>query len=67
MKPKHTYKDFVTGKTRYTRGKFAGWTPGMGLIGVTYAIFCTHRTQVLIPKYLLTKETLAAIEGRQLL
>ena len=64
---KHTFRDFVTGKIRFTRGRFEGWTPGTGIIGAKYAIFRTKATEVLIPEYLLTKETkaiLAKAEGR---
>ena len=54
---KHTYKDFVTGKIRFTKGRFDGWTPGTGIIGAKYAIFRTKATEILVPEYLLTKET----------
>jgi hypothetical protein len=58
---KHTYKDFVTGKIRYTRGKFLNWTEG-GIIGAKYAVFATAKNYLLIPIYLLTAETRAAIK-----
>ena len=60
---KHTYKDFVTGKIRFTRGRFEGWTPGTGIIGAKYAIFRTKATEIFVPEYLLTKETRTAIEA----
>ncbi len=54
---KHTYKDFVTGKIHFTRGRFDGWTAGTGLIGAKYAIFRNRASEILVPEYLLTKET----------
>jgi len=62
---KYTYKDFVTGKIRFTRGRFEGWTPGTGIIGAKYAIFRTKATEVLIPEYLLTQDTRAAIKAAE--
>jgi len=53
----YTYKDFITGKIRKTRGKFSGWTEPTGFLKVPYAIFKNPRGTVLVPKYLLTKET----------
>ena len=55
-----TYKDFVTGKIHYTRGKFSNWTRG-GPLNAWYAVFNTRKTHVCIPEYLLTPETRAAI------
>jgi len=54
---KYTFRDFVTGKTRWTRGTFAGWTGPSGLLGANYAIFQRRSDALLVPKYLLTKET----------
>jgi hypothetical protein len=53
----YTYQDFVTRKIKRTRGKFAGWTAPTGLLKVRYAIFKNPRGTVLVPAYLLTKET----------
>jgi len=58
---KYTYKDFITGKTRFTRGEFIGWTPGTGIIGAKFAIFHNRSVDVLVPEYLLTAETRASI------
>lgn len=58
---KHTYKDFVTGKIRFTRGEFSGWTKGTGIIGAKYAVFHNRSVDVMVPEYLLTNETRAAI------
>ena len=52
-----TYQDFITKKIRRTKGKFAGWTEQTGLLKVHYAIFRNPRGDVLVPEYLLTKET----------
>lgn len=60
-KTKYYYKDIADGKIHYTRGKFVGWTKPTGLIKARYAIFQTRATELLIPKYLLTKETLALL------
>jgi hypothetical protein len=57
----YTYKDFETGKTKRTRGKFTGWTQPTGLLKVRYAIFKNPRGTVLVPAYCLTPETKAAI------
>ena len=62
---KHTYKDFVTGKIRFTKGIFIGWTAGAGIIQVKYAIFKTRASEILVPEYLLTKETKAQIKEAQ--
>lgn len=51
-----TYKDFITGKIKRTRGKFAGWTKG-GPLNANYAIFQNPRGAILVPEYLLTVET----------
>lgn len=34
----YTYKDFITGKIRKTRGKFSGWTEPTGFLKVPYAM-----------------------------
>lgn len=53
----YTYKDFATGDIRRTRGRFDGYTEPTGLIGARYAIFRNPKGAVLVPDYLLTKET----------
>lgn len=60
---KYTFKDFITGRLRYTRGTFSNWTQG-GPLNAWYAVFCTPRGHVLIPEYLLTAETRAALPAR---
>jgi hypothetical protein len=57
----YTYKDIVTGKIRRTKGKFAYWTEPGGLLNVPYAVFQNPCGAVLVPRYLLTAETKAAI------
>lgn len=54
---KYTFKDFVTGKQRWTRGNFVGWTESTGLLNARYAIFQRPRSDLLVPEYLLTKES----------
>ena len=55
---KYTFKDFESGKQRFTRGRFAGFTEKTG---VRHAIFSRRWDDVLVPEYLLTPETLTAI------
>lgn len=53
----NTYKDIRTGKTHRTKGIFVGWTRPTGLLGVPYAVFQGHCGRLIIPEYLLTKQT----------
>jgi len=59
----YTYKDFVTGKPKRTRGRFAGWTQPTGLLQVRYAIFRNRYSDILVPEYCLTPETRLAVEA----
>ena len=59
--PPYTYRDFVTGKTRRTWGRFEQWSEPTGPLNVRYAIFKTPKTRVCVPHYCLTKETLCRI------
>lgn len=59
---KYTFKDFITGKIKFTRGEFKGWTDNTGLVGSRYAIFRNRGGDVLVPAYLLTAETKEAIK-----
>lgn len=52
----YRFKDFETGKPRWTKGKFVGWKKG-GRFEIWYAIFETRCSVLWIPEYLLTKET----------
>ena len=58
---RYYYKDFVTGKVRYTRGKFIGWSERTGPLHVHYAMFQLPSTYVNVPCYCLTAETKAAL------
>jgi len=59
--PKHHYKDFDTGKPRWTRGKFLRWGRG-GLLNAWYAVFVLPRSGFLyIPDYCLRADTKAAL------
>lgn len=60
----YTYKDFVTGKIRRTRGKFESWSEPTGPLKVRYAVFQNPRGRVCVPYYCLTPETKAAIPPR---
>lgn len=57
MSPRHYYKDFVTAKTRFTRGKFIGWSGKTGPLGKRYAGFERGSGVLWIPIYLLLPET----------
>jgi len=58
---RYYYRDFVTKKRRYTRGRFVGWTKEMGPLGVPYAHFQGEATALFIPVYLLAQETRALL------
>lgn len=58
----YTYRDFVTGKIRKTRGHLFGFTNKTGPLNVRYAIFKLPRSTNYVPEYLLTKETKQSIE-----
>ena len=60
----YTYKDFVTGKIKRTRGKFHGWSPPTGPLNAIYAIFQNPKGIVAVPYYCLTKETKAQLPPR---
>lgn len=57
----YTYKDFATGQTRLTRGKFKGFTNPTGPLNCRYAIFQRKASSLFVPEYCLTKETRALI------
>ena len=59
---KYFYKDFATGKIRWTSGKFIGWTAPTGLLKTKYAEFRRKADSLFIPDYSLTTETKAAME-----
>ena len=59
----NTYKDFHTKKVHRTRALFVGWTRPTGLLNVPYAIFRRPQSDLIIPEYLLTKQTLERIEN----
>jgi hypothetical protein len=60
-KQRYYYVDFKTGKTRWTAGKFIGWSKETGPFNVPYAGFERKSDVVWIPRYLLT------IDARHLL
>lgn len=65
---RYTYYDFGTTQTRWTEGRFIGWSKDTGPAQVPYAGFKRRVTTLWIPKYLLTKETkqkLVELEERQ--
>jgi len=59
----YTYKDFVTGKTKRTRGKFHEWQRG-GILNVWGAVFLNRCSALFIPFYCLTDETKQRIPPR---
>ena len=61
IKARYTYRDFVSGKSRWTGADFMQWTPPMGPLNVPYAVFSRPKSDLLIPQYCLTPETLAKI------
>ena len=57
MSQRYHYKDFITAKTRYTRGKFIGWSERTGPLGKRYAGFLRGSGVLWVPIYLLLPET----------
>lgn len=57
---KYTYKDFVTRKPKFTKGKFSNWTRG-GPLNAWYAVFVRRSSVLYIPEYCLTTETRKSI------
>ena len=53
----YTYKDFLTGGVKRTKGTFSGWTPKQGPLNARYAIFKNPKGEILVPEYCLTEET----------
>ena len=53
----YSYKDFISGEIKHTRGKFARWSEPTGPLSTRYAIFENPKGIVAVPSYLLTKET----------
>jgi hypothetical protein len=53
----YTYKDFITGNIKKTRGEFSRWSEPTGPLSTRYAIFENPKGVVAVPEYLLTKET----------
>ena len=51
---KYTYKDFITGKERYTKGVFIGWMNPSKIVDIRYAKFKRKRSSIYIPEYLLS-------------
>ena len=56
---KYTYRDFVTGRPRWTRGKFIEWYKDGW--GIWRAVFARKSDVLLMPEYCMTKETKAVI------
>jgi len=57
----NTYKEIQSSKIHRTKGLFVGWTKPTGILGVPYAIFQRPHSQLIIPEYLLTKQTKSRI------
>lgn len=58
---KFTYKDFVTGKPKFTRGRFICWQKG-GPLNAKYAVFQLPRSELYVPIYCLTDEAKRRID-----
>ena len=54
--PRYIYRDFVTGKMRWTCGKFVAWTQD-GPLHAWGAFFQRRASVLWIPAYLLTPDT----------
>lgn len=61
----YTYKDFVTGKTKKTFGKFGGFTNPTGPLDIKYAIFKNRCSDLFVPIYCLTAETMNSIKKQK--
>lgn len=57
MAMRYTYRDIASGKTRWTAGRFTGWSAPTGPLGVRYAGFQRRSGTLYVPEYLLTQET----------
>ena len=62
---RYNYKDFATGKPHWTKAEFVGFTEPTGLLNVPYAIFRRLSGDLLVPEYLLTPETRAALSNQR--
>ena len=61
---RYFYRDFVTGKRKFTRKPFIGWTHAGGPLNVRYAIFSSGTNfDILVPPYSLCPETLRQLDG----
>ncbi len=54
------YRDIKTNKVQWTRGKFSHWIQG-GLLNAHYAVILLRSKTLLIPIYLITKESRAQL------
>ena len=57
---KYFFRSMTDDKLHWTRAKFIGWTFG-GLLNTRYAIFERKADNLLIPGYLLARETREAL------
>lgn len=57
----YTYKDFVTGKIKRTRGRFSHFSAPTGPLQARYALFKNPCGYVCVPEYCLTPETRARL------
>jgi len=57
---KYHYKDFATGRPRWTRGKFERWEQG-GPLNAWGAVFFLPCSAIWVPAYCLSKETKAML------
>jgi hypothetical protein len=57
MEQRYFYRDIVTKKTKYTKGKFVGWSDRTGLLNVHYAGFARRSDVIWVPEYCVMPET----------
>lgn len=62
MRNKYTYKDFETGKPKWTKGRFREWTEPTGLLNVRYAVIDRGASTLFIPEYCLTPDSKRSME-----
>lgn len=63
MATRFYFKDFITGKIRYTRGQFVQWQKD-GPLNAWGVLFANRASVAWVPEYLLTAESRAALPKR---
>lgn len=64
--PRYYYRDFKSGKVRYTRGKFMGWSSNFFLgKEVQYANFLRAKSNLLVPEWCLNSKVRTRLKARK--